>query len=67
MHAFSNEATKWGCEHEMEALQSYKAKNAQAHHGLIASQCGFYVNVEHLFWVLLLMRLLIANAVGKDL
>ena len=49
VQGFSNEATKWGCEHEMEALQSYKAKNAQAHHGLIVSQCGFYVSVEHPF------------------
>ena len=29
VHAFSIEATKWGCEHEMEALQSYKVKNAK--------------------------------------
>ena len=34
MHAFSNKATKWGCENETEPLQSYKVINAQ---GLIIS------------------------------
>ena len=49
IHSFSNEATQWGCENEMEALKAYKARNGQVHDGLVLAKCGFHLSIEHPF------------------
>ena len=48
-HRFSTKVTIWGCEHEKDALQAYKAQIMACHSGLNVTSCGFFICVEHPF------------------
>ena len=49
IHKFTTQATTWGCEHEKEALMSYKTQMMKNHLGFAISCCGFFVSVAHPF------------------
>ena len=41
IHHFHNDATKWGCTHESDALIAYERRNVRRHQGFTTSRCGF--------------------------
>ena len=47
-YKFSTQATSWGCEHEKDAIEVYKAQMT-SHAGLRISSSGFFVSTEHHF------------------
>ena len=47
-YKFSTQATSWGCEHEKDAIEAYKAQMA-SHSSFNISSSGFFVSAEHPF------------------
>ncbi|KAL3870846.1 hypothetical protein ACJMK2_038883 [Sinanodonta woodiana] len=43
---FSNKATRWGCQHEKDAVDAYITKLAPRHDNLSVVECGFIINPE---------------------
>ena len=49
IYKFSTKATTWGCEHEKDALQAYKAQTLASHEELTVTSTGFFVSTKHQF------------------
>ncbi|XP_069109472.1 uncharacterized protein [Argopecten irradians] len=45
--SFSNKATQWGCDHEAEALSTYKQKVTEIHENVSVKKCGLYLTPKH--------------------
>ncbi|KAK3584344.1 hypothetical protein CHS0354_006335 [Potamilus streckersoni] len=43
---FSNKATRWGCQHEKDALNAYRSKLGPIHDTLTVVECGLIINPE---------------------
>jgi hypothetical protein len=46
---FSTNATRWGCEHEKDALDVYSAKAKQHHANLSVTPAGFVIDLNKPF------------------
>ena len=46
---FSNEATKWGCSHEVTAKEAYYQVQKARHQELKVEESGFFISTEHGF------------------
>ena len=49
IHQFSTKAISWGCEHEKDALRTYKDKMLTSHEDVSISLCGFYISAKYPF------------------
>ncbi|ELU16729.1 hypothetical protein CAPTEDRAFT_217374 [Capitella teleta] len=48
-YKFSTAATRWGCNHEKTALQTYLAQSELLHANHQIQDCGFYIDPNHPF------------------
>ena len=48
-HKFTTNATKWGCNHEQEALDIYDSMMKSQHRDFQMSNCGFVISMEYPF------------------
>uniref|UniRef100_A0A1X7TJH5 PHD-type domain-containing protein n=1 Tax=Amphimedon queenslandica TaxID=400682 RepID=A0A1X7TJH5_AMPQE len=49
VYLFHNNATKYGCTHESDALLAYERKSVVLHQGFATSRCGFFVSTDYPF------------------
>ncbi|XP_035685431.1 uncharacterized protein LOC118422035 [Branchiostoma floridae] len=48
-YKFSTAATRWGCQHESTAINSYKEMQVKDHDSLKVGDSGFHIHAEHTF------------------